>query len=267
MRFSDLNKWVADSPVDGIHYGHKTDERVTEFAAFSGVGDVSASYLMAHLGRVTNKVRYGAIALAERDGAENRFYLSGYAKTVVSQRYSYELNLGAVAGDAANGKRFGVGFDLRSTRKFGSSKLNPQLMFGFAIGSEGYQQSGIHSNKTYNRGQSQVHRYGYAFQPNLTNLAVGSVAFGIRPSRKLSVDLGLHVYGQPKKSMIGPSGRMTGGTTGDSAFLGTEASLVGAWRPSKKSKVEFGVGRFKPSRAFLDKTPATRVYMRMTVTF
>lgn len=267
MRFSDPNKWVADAAVDGVHYGHKTPHRVTELATFVGTGDANGTYLMAHHGRVQNKLRYGTIALAEVDGSQKRLHLSGYASAVASQSFSYELNVGAVVGDAANGKRAGIGFDVRSTHRFGASKLNPQVMLGFAAGSEGYRQSGLHSNKTYNRGQTQVHRYGYVFQPDLTNLAVASVAIGIRPSRKLSADLGVHVYGQLNKSTSGPNARLSGVTTGGSAFLGTEISVAGAWRPSKKSKVEFGVGHFKPGRAFADRTSATRVFVRMSVTF
>lgn len=141
------------------------------------------------------------------------------------------------------------------------------MMFGFAAGTEGYRQSGLHSNKTYNRGQTQVHRYGYAFQPDLTNLVVGSFAVGVRPSRKLSVDLGVHAYAQFSKSTTGPSARFHGATTGNSAFLDTEISLAGAWRPSRKTKVEFGVEHFNPGPAYIDQTPATRVYLRMTATF
>jgi hypothetical protein len=267
LRFSDLNKWGADAAVDGIHYGHKTADRVTELAAIKAIDDNASSYLMAHHGRVKNKISYGALALIENQNEDTRFHLTGYANTVVSQRFSYELNAGVVAGDAANGKSIGFGADLRTLHKFGKSQLNPQVMFGFAAATEGYRQSGLQSNKTYNKGQTQVHRYGYAFQPDLTNLAVGSVAIGIRPSRKFSLDLGLHVYGQLKKSNVGPNARLLGATTGNSAFLGTEISLVGAWRPNKKSKVEFGVGHFNPGPAFVDQSSATRVYMRMTISF
>ncbi|AXI48652.1 hypothetical protein C1J03_23210 [Sulfitobacter sp. SK012] len=267
MRFSDLNKWVADAAVDGVHFGHRTDKRVTELAAVTGVKDPGASYLFAHHGRVKNNLRYGALALIENDGDENRVHLAGYANAAVSQRFSFELNVGAVAGDAANDKSAGIGFDLRTIHKLGSSKLNPQLMAGFAIGSDGYRQSGLHQNKTYNSGQTQVHRYGYVFRPDLTNLAVGSVAVGIRPSRMLSVDLGFHVYGQPTKSTTGPSARLSGATTGSSSFLGTEVSLAGAWRPNKKSKIEFGAGRFTPGPAYVDQSSATRIYMRVSVYF
>lgn len=265
LRFSDLNKWSADAAVDGIHYGHKTADRVTEFAAIKAIDDDPSHYLMAHHGRVNDKISYGALALIENRDEGTLFHLTGYASSVAPQRFSNELNVGVVAGDAANGKSIGFGADLRTLYKFRTSQLNPQIMFGFAAATEGYRQSGLQSNKTYNKGQTQVHRYGYVFQPDLTNLAVGSVAIGLRPSRKFSVDLGLHVYGQLKKSIVGPKARLQGATKGKSAFLGTELSLVGAWRHHKKSKVEFGVGYFNPGPAFVDQSFATRVYMRMTV--
>ncbi|MEP4198344.1 MAG: alginate export family protein [Aliishimia sp.] len=267
MRFSDANKWVADAAVDGIHYGHKTKHRVTELAAFAGTHDVTASYLMAHHGRASKNKRLGALALIENDGSENSLHLSAYSSEKVSQRFAYEWNIGVLSGDGANGRSSGFGFDVHTTHKFGKSKLNPQLVLGFAMGSEGYRQSGIQSNKTYNYGQAQVHRYGYAYQPDLSNLAVGSLVVGLRPSRKLSVDLGVHNYRQVSASSVGPMARVSGVTTGTDTFLGNEISLVGAWRPTKKSKVEFGVGHFKPGRAYVDRSAATRVYMRLSVTF
>lgn len=267
LRFSDLNKWSTDVAVDGIHYGHKATDHVIEFAAFKAKDDDASSYLMAHSSRVSDKVRYGVLAIIENHDEGMRLNLAGSANAVVSQRFSYELNVGVVAGDAANAESIGFGADFRTYHEFGKSQLNPQIIFGFAAATEGFRQSGIQSNKTYNKGQTQVHRYGYALQSDLTNLAIGSVAIGIRPSRKFSLDLGLHVYRQFKKSTIGPNARFLGVTTGNSAFLGTEISLVGAWCPNQKNKTEFGVGHFNPGTAFVDQTSVTRVYMRMTVSF
>ena len=267
MRFSDLNKWVADAAVDGVHYGHKSKNGISEIAAFVGVDDVTSHYLMFHHGRVNGKIRYGALTLLEKDGSEKRLHLSGYAKSSPTKRATYEASVGLVAGDAANSQPSGIGFDLRTTQKLGSYNLNPQLMLGFAAGSKGFRQPTIHSNKTYNAGQAQVHRYGYVFQPDLSNLAVGSFAVGIRPSRKLSVDLGLHTYAQLSKSTTGPIARVSGATTGESSFLGTEISLAGAWRPNKSSKVEFGIGHFNPGPALKDQSSATRVYLRLSASF
>lgn len=267
MRFSDLNKWVADAAVDGIHYGRRNKDSVLEFAAFTGTGNISASYVMGHYGRLKGNVRFGALGLLEKDAADQRLHLAAYANANVTKDTSYALNVGAVFGDVAIGQRTGFGFDVRRVQGFNSRKLNPQLMIGFAMGSEGYVQSGIHSNKTYNRGQAQVHRYGYVFQPDLTNLAVGSLALGIRPSRKLSIDAGLHVYGQVRKSTTAPIARISGATTGDNRFLGAELSLVGAWRPSKKTKIEAGIGHFKPGSAYFDKSSATRIYLRLSANF
>ncbi|MEP3052800.1 hypothetical protein [Ascidiaceihabitans sp.] len=79
------------------------------------------------------------MALLENDSPDTRAHLAGYANVFVSKKVSYELNLGAVIGDAANGKNEGFGIDVRSIRKFGTSDLNPQMMFGFAAGTEGYR--------------------------------------------------------------------------------------------------------------------------------
>ena len=267
MRFSDANKWVLDASVDGVHYARKTPGKVLEFAAFKGTTSVSSYYAMAHYGRADELGRWGGLALAESDGDAKRLHVAGYWEQRVTTTFRYQATAGAVFGDAANGKNFGVGFDVRAIKKLSDSKLKPQITFGFAYGSEGFQQSGLHSNKTYDGGQTQFHRYGYVYQPELTNLAVLSLGVGVRPSKKFSADLVANAYFQPSASTTGPSARLNGITTGNSHFLGTEISLVGAFRPSKKTKVEFGAGRFDPGPAYLDQSPATRVFARISVYF
>lgn len=264
MRFSDLNRWVVDASVDGIHFAHQTPDKITELAAFAATGEDEGRYLMAHHGRVQGKLRYGAMALLEDVDQDRRLRVSGYAVGQMSKRFSYELNVAGMLSDRTGGA---LAMDLRTIQTFGNSHLNPQLMLGLAAGTADFRQSGVHSNKTYNGGQTQVHRYGYVFQPDLSNLAVGSVAVGLRPSKKFSLDFGVHVYGQLRKSRTAPIARVSGAMTGDSRFVGTEVSLVGAWRPSKRSKVEFGVGRFKPGRAFVDCSYVTRISIRLTTTF
>jgi len=264
MRFSDLTRWVVDASVDGVHFAHRSPDQVTEVAAFAATGDDEGRFVMVHHGRVLNKLRYGAIALLEDLPNDRRLRVSGYALGQMSKQTSFEANVAATMSDAAG---TGLAFDVRTTHKFGASRLKPQVLLGFAAGTADFRQSGVHSNKTYNGGQTQVHRYGYVFQPDLTNLAVGTVAVGLRPSRNFSVDLGLHVYGQVQKSRSAPVARFSGAMTGDSRFVGTEVSLVGAWRPNKRSKVDFRVGRFKPGRAFADRSDVTRVSIRLTTTF
>ena len=98
-------------------------------------------------------------------------------------------------------------------------------------------------------------------------LAVATGAVGLRPSRRFSVDLRAHVYAQLDASTVAPTARVSGRTTGQSRYLGHEISIVGAWRPSKKTKVEFGAGVFKPGRAYQNRNTSRRISLRMTQYF
>ncbi|MEM8579320.1 MAG: alginate export family protein [Pseudomonadota bacterium] len=267
LRLSDAHRWVADASVDGVHWGRRWNGRVLEFAAVQGTRNVDGRYLLVHYGVADRRTKWGVFGLAEREGAADRLHLAGYYARTVSARFAYQANIGAVFGGAANGKRAGLGFDIRAIRKLPGDRLKPQITLGFAFGSAGFQQSGLHTNKTYDGGNFQFHRYGYVYQPELTNLAVLSASVGVRPSRKFSADLIVSAYAQPSRSTTGPSARINGATTGTSRFLGHEIALVGGWRPAKRTKVEFGVGRFKPGPAYVDQSAATRAFARISVQF
>ena len=89
----------------------------------------------------------------------------------------------------------------------------------------------------------------------------------MRPSRKFSLDLNAHAYAQVSASTHAPDARVTGSTNGTSQFVGAEISLVGAWRPSKKAKVEFGLGGFQPGPAYTQRGSAKRIYARFSMYF
>lgn len=267
LRFSDRNKWVADASVDGLHFVTKSEDRVFEFAAVTGTRLVEGDYLIAHTAKFTKKEGLGAFAVAENTDGENTLHLAGYYYNSKSDRLSYQINVGALSGAGANGKSSGVGLDFRAIKKLKGGSRNPQITFGFAYGSEGFRQTGLHSNKTYDKGQTQFHRYGYVYQPELSNIAIGTIAYGLRPSREFSIDFGLHAYLQPHLSTQGPDARIAGATNGTSGYLGSEVSIAGAWRPNKKSKVEFGVARFFPGTAYLDRSNADRIYAKFSYYF
>lgn len=267
MRFSDAHKWIADASVDGVHYTTKQNGTALEFAIAKDVFDEQSSYLLAHATEYTKRKNRGLYVLAEKNQNARRVHFAAYLTDKSYNDFSYTAHLGAVLGDAANGKRAGAGFDVRAIHKIGKHKWNPQITVGVAGGTEGFQQSGLHSNKTYDGGQTQFNRYGYVYKPELTNIIVGTAALGIRPSRKVSVDLGAHVYAQPFPSSIAPDARVDGTTTGQSAYLGSELYLAGAWRPNRKTKVEFGTGIFKPGAAYLNRNTSKRVYARVSMYF
>ncbi|MEO0390239.1 MAG: alginate export family protein [Pseudomonadota bacterium] len=267
LRLSDAHRWVADASVDGVHIGHRVGARVLEFAAFSGTRKITADFLLVHFGHAGPATRWGVLGLAERDRGAQRLHVHGYFARVASERLHYQANIGVLAGDAMHGASAGLGFDVRAIRRLGGGKRKPQLSFGLAYGSRGFAQPGLHTNKTYDGGQFQFHRYGYVYQAELTNMAALQMGLGLRPSRRFSADLLISAYAQPATSSIGPDARFDGLTTGRSHFLGHEIAVVGAWRPSKAVKVEAGAGRFKPGRAYVDRSTASRAFARISVQF
>ena len=267
MRFSDANKWAADASVDGAHIGVKRQQTIFEFAAVKGTRKNTSRYMIGHIAYATARRKIGGLAIQETDGPDTRWHLSGYRNKIVTTKFAHQWNVGLVFGDVANNRNAGFGLDWRGVVKLKDGKLKPQLTLGFAYGTPGFQQTGLHSNKTYDGGQMQFHRYGYVYQPNLTNMAVATVSYGIRPSRKFSMDVTAHLYAQPSPSTVWPDARIKGRTTGASGFLGGEISVVGAWRPSKTSKVEFGAAKFLPGPAYEDRSSASRIFARYSIFF
>ena len=267
MRFSDAQRWSADASVDGVHYGFKGEDFNIELAAFAGTYNDEGMYALAHASRFSETEQLGGIAILESEDGEERLHLSGYWSNRLSDSLSYTFNAGATFGDAANGQSFGVAADLRVIKKLGDHEWNPQLTLGLAAGSKGFAQTGIESRKTYDGGQTQFHRYGYVYQPDLTNLAVATVAMGLRPSRMFSIDVTANAYAQTEKMAREQEARVRGTTTGRSRFLGVEASLVGAWRPTKQTKAELGLSLFKPGSAYENRGSAKQIYARLSYYF
>lgn len=267
MRFSDARKWMADAAVDGVHYGFKTDDFVLDLAAFVGTRDNDGRYALAHASKFSKTRTVGGFGILESRDGEERAHFSAYWADKPSETLSYTVNAGVVLGDAANNQSVGLAADVRVIKKLGDHDWNPQLTLGLAAGSKGFQQTELHSNKTYDYGQTQFNRYGYVYQPELTNMAVATVGVGIRPSRMFSLDVTVHAYAQVEKMAGMPAARVTGDTNGTSALLGSELSVVGAWRPTKKSKFEIGLSAFLPGPAYENRGAATQAYARLSVYF
>ena len=275
MRFRDRDRWVADSAVDGLHLGWRWSSGAAlqglDLAALRGTHKSPSNYAMTHLWQMAPGVVQGVFALAEDTAGGALFHLSAYHQRDVTARLSWHINAATRVGDTDTGRSSGAGFDARTTYKL-SSALNPQITLGLAAGTSGFQQSGLHSNKTYDGAQTQVHRYGEVLRPELTNLAVASASYGLRPSRSFSASLTALAYTQVTSSGPAPvtklGGDLTAGeTTGGARLIGHEINLSGAWRPTKTSKFEIGLGRFMPSRAYADTSPSTRMFARYTVNF
>ena len=267
MRFSDPRRRAMDAAGDGVHLGYKTPSWGWEAALFKDAFGDRGVYALAHAQRYERHKVQGLYGLIETLEDEARIYVSGYAQSKVKGAPQFDLGITGVFGDAANGKSSGWSADATITKAFTFQNLNPHLSLGLAFGTEGYVEPRLASHKAKEGGQAQFKRFGTVFQPELTNLAVASVAVGLRPSRKFSLDLRAHAYAQLNASTVAPVARVTGRTTGLSRHVGHEVSLVGAWRAGKSSKIEFGAGLFKPGKAYENRRSSSRLFVRFTQYF
>lgn len=263
IRLSDKNKWILDKAVDGVHFGRRLQNSGFEFAIVKDDDRNNSTYALAHYTRFQKKYAAGIYVIGQRAELETSGHIIGYINNQRNKRFKYTANIAGTFSNAQFGVRNGFGFDFRATQKINEHKLNPQITYGFAIGSKGFRQTGLQSNKTKDGGQTLCHRYGFVYQPDLTNMVVASVGFALRPSKAFSIDLNTYAYAQVSKQVVTPSARVSGVTTGRSAFLGTEISLIGAWRPMKKTKIEFGVGMFQAGSAYQNKSLSKRIYFRV----
>jgi hypothetical protein len=264
LRLSDKNKWIADKAVDGAHFSRRNQDSGFEIAIVKDDDRNDSTYALAHYTRFQKKHTIGVYAIAERSKSASLGHLVGYINNQKNDRFTYTANVSGILGNAIVGEENGVGFDFRATQKITQHAFNPQITFGLAFGSKGFRQTGLQSNKTKDGGQTLCNRYGFVYQPDLTNLAVASVGLALRPNRKFSVDLNTYLYVQVSKQATTPSARLSGSTTGNSSYLGAEVSLIGAWRPTKKMKVEFGAGVFQAGSAYQNKNSTKRFYIRAT---
>jgi len=264
LRLSDKNKWVADKAADGIHFGRRLQNSGFELAIVKDDDRSDSTYALTHYTRFQKKHTIGVYAIAERTKQETLGHFVGYINNQKNDRFTYTANVAGILGSAIDEEQNGFGFDFRATQRITQHRLKPQITFGFAMGSKGFRQTGLQSNKTKDGGQTLCNRYGFVYQPDLTNLVVANVGFAFRPNRSFSIDLNTYVYGQVSKQATTPSARPSGSTTGNSSFLGVEVSLIGAWRPTKKMKVEFGAGVFQAGSAYQNKNSTKRFYIRAT---
>lgn len=260
LRFSDQNKWVVDKAVDGVHFRRRGENQAFEFALFKDDYDNDSTYALAHFVQFKKNRSTGVFAIAERAQDASLFHLTGYFNRQINSRFGYSLNIAGLASNRVNTMRNGFGFDLTATQKISTHNWKPEINFGLAFGSKGFRQTRLQSNKTNKGGQMLSYQYGYVYEPELTNIGIASLSIGLRPRRSFSMDLKLFAYLQASKQVATPLARISGVTNGTSAYLGTEISLVGAWRPNKKSKIQFGVGMFKPGSAYINHPIAKRLY-------
>lgn len=169
------------------------------------------------------------------------------------------FNTGSEVVTAATRRRIrGWAFDAGASIEL-PFKFKPYLTLGYARGSGDkraggrdtrFRQSGLHNNNGKFRGLSRFRYYGEVLRPDLSNLAISTVALGIPVKETSWVELVWHRYRQPVADDRIAGTRLDMDPNGISRKIGNEFDMVVSHRPSKVWDFELTGGAFKAGEAF-----------------
>lgn len=280
QRFKDQREWLYDVTLDGVRlfYGFPwanvefsvskkrnkdlkndgKDEKITNYALY-------ASYVM------NKKLNLASYVFAREDNTgKNRspiFYgLQLYGShnfgldAELTDKLKFWFELAHVEGDSGSKKISANGWDLGATYHF-NHPLKPAFTFAYAFGSgddnpsnevdRNFRQTGLQDNAAKFNGIVRMKYYGEVIDPELDNLVIQTVGFGIWPGSEISVDLVYHLYRQNELSDEMGDSEIDLDPTGLSKELGQEIDLaVGFWGGKRRSKTSLILGEFTPGSAF-----------------
>lgn len=210
-------------------------------------------------------------------------------------RVSYRLDAALVRGnetlsDFVDDNSGGlVADDSRSTRVRGSAwdagvnwrlpgDRRPTVSIGLANGSGGqdgqdvdrnFRQTGLHENKGRVGGVKRLQYYGELLSPDLSNLRIVSLGFGLRVMNNSSVELLLHDYRQNTASSRLFGTRLSADPSGESRDIGREIDIVMAVREWRHAEMRLVVAKFWPGSAFdaANKDPADLFQIEFAISF
>ncbi len=137
--------------------------------------------------------------------------------------------------------------------------FKPYLTLGYARGSGDkkpggrdtrFRQTGLHNNNGKFRGLSRFRYYGEVLRPELSNIAISTVALGIPITEDRWIEAIWHRYRQPVADDRISGSRLDIDPNGISRKIGDEFDLVMSHRPSAAWEFEFTGGGFRAGEAF-----------------
>ena len=134
---------------------------------------------------------------------------------------------------------------------------------------DNFHQTGLQENKGRMAGVKRIRYYGELLDPELSNLRVASLGFGLRALANSSVELLLHDYRQAVASTRLAGSRLSQSPLGLDRRIGHEIDLLFAVREWRHVEVTLLLARFRPGAAFAAnrRDAANRVEVGATLTF
>ncbi len=272
--FDDRREWLYDAELDGLRFIHEWNGFALEASA-TRENIVTENLLeKREPGRVNNYfllARFQPAAKHELEAfylvfddrsedADNPVFLGLQGQGRATDALDYWFVLAQVRGREGSTRLRGLGFDLGATYRFDTG-WTPAITLGYAFGSgdsdpddgvdRNFRQTGLQDNSYRFNGVENFQFYGQTLDPELSNLSIATVGFGIRPSRRSSIDLIYHRYRQAEAV----EGRLRGAQVraradGEHRDLGQAVDLILGYHEISQLRLRAKLGYFMPGQAF-----------------
>ncbi|MFQ5543664.1 MAG: alginate export family protein [Nitrospiria bacterium] len=277
QKFKDFREWIYDENLDAVRLYYVEGPLELQLSLSTNlidpedVEDEINNIILFGIYDIWKKDKIAAYIVNRQgqfDEDDPDFNLTSVGvslkgKSIKNQKYW--LDAAIVTGDEKAKDVQGYGFDLGWTSRF-KYRFKPAITIGYAFGSgdhtpdnnkdKAFRQTGLQDNSTKFRGKSKVKLYGELFEPELSNLMIGTIGIGIRPIKNGSIDLVYHHYRQvwalqERKNDLRDVG-IKEDPNGESRDLGDEVDIIFGWKVSDKIKIEALAAYFLPGTAFPD---------------
>lgn len=153
----------------------------------------------------------------------------------------------------------GTAYDLGMTVKLPLS-FKPRITISRAMatgdkprtpGRDGaFRQTGIQQNEGKYAGNSRFQYYGEVLRPNLSNLAINTLAVGIPVTKYGWIETIWHDYRQEYADNRISGANINNNPNGNNKNLGQEVDIIMSYRPDSPWEFELTAGAFRAGRAF-----------------
>jgi alginate production protein len=278
QRFEDERQWLYDEELDAARLRFRRGSLTMELSLSQEA--IIPKDLLHSVGvdRINNYVLYASYRLLEdltldgyaivrddQSAPERRrpVFVGLRSRGEPVEDLDYWLEIGYVGGREGSRRLGGWGVNLGATYEFQVGP-KPALTLGFAFGSgdrtpddrndRSFRQTGLQDNEGDFGGATDFKYYGEVLDPELSNMAIFTAGFGIRPSDKVSVDLVYHYYLQPQAAATLRDAGIEAEPSGKSRHLGSGVDLIlGLQEIYDRLELKAVLGYFAPGSAFPDR--------------
>lgn len=286
--FKDKMEWLYDADLDGFRLTHRVNDFSWELAVVENDlldDDILFKGDLIDDGRERNKVVRNLFLTAgyspnrdldllwylifrdEQEFEDNRpddLYFAGFQSVGdIGSGLGHWFNVAYLEGERQRSKDVreieAYGYDLGLTL-VGDYSAKPSLTIGYAFGTgdaernqgkdTNFRQTGLEDNYYKFNGVSKFKYLGQIVDPEITNISIATLGFGLHLSKRSSLDIVYHIYQQDKAvdRLIGTDLDLK--PIGSNRELGQEVDIIYGNRSTKNIYMQAVLAVFEPGPAF-----------------